>query len=263
MGPALLAVGFLENKAYRTGLIRDGQNVTSNGEKDIEGDRQSVEYVSGFTKFGNVVKNPVAAAKSFANQDWPAVGRKWSRMLSELDGVGLLLLGFGWSLILLPFSLASTADNGYANRSLIAMFVVGGICLVAYCIYEGKFAAFPSAPKRLLANRTVITAFIINFFYMSTYYIGQTYWSSYVYIVTDMSDRTWTYYNNILNMFLCSFGLVAGLVLRYTHRYKHLQLAGLAIKIIGYGLLVNKNGVRDYGRLVMSQVLSGIGGAFS
>lgn len=36
---------------------------------------------------------------------------------------------------------------------------------------------------------------------------------------------------------------------------------GLAVKIIAYGLLVDRNGVHDTGRLVMYQVLLGLGGA--
>lgn len=57
-------------------------------------------------------------------------------------------------------------------------------------------------------------------------------------------------------MGLCSFGLVAGVIQRYTHRYKALQIFGICVKIIGYGLLVDKNGVHDVGRLVMSQLLT-------
>lgn len=54
--------------------------------------------------------------------------------------------------LLLPFSLKSYADNGYANRSLVAMFVVGGICLIAWLVWEIRFAPFPTAPKRLLSE---------------------------------------------------------------------------------------------------------------
>lgn len=63
-------------------------------------------------------------------------------------------------------------------------------------------------------------------------------------------------FNNVLTMGLCSFGLVAGVIQRFTHRYKALQIFGICVKIIGYGLLVDKNGVHDVGRLVMSQLLT-------
>ena len=42
-----------------------------------------------------------------------------------------------------------------------------------------------------------------------------------------------------LTLALCSFGLIAGLIQRWTHRYKLLQVIGLGIKIIGMGLLVS------------------------
>lgn len=107
----------------------------------------------------------------------------------ELDTVGLLLLGFGWSLVsplsgfglltyerpiahqegpqlLLPFSLSAYAKNGYKNPSLIAMFVVGGVCLIGYGFWEAYGARFPSAPARILKNRTVITAIIIDVIYL-------------------------------------------------------------------------------------------------
>lgn len=63
-------------------------------------------------------------------------------------------------------------------------------------------------------------------------------------------------WNNVLTMGLCSFGVVAGLIQRFTHRYKFLQLTGLCIKIIGYGLLVDKNGVRSLVRLTFAQLLT-------
>merc|ERR1711977_606559 len=197
---------------------------------------------------------------SESQQPWT---RKAINVFHELDAFGLILLGFGWTLLLLPFSLQAGADNGYKNPSLIAMFVVGSLCLVAYCGYEAVWAKYPTAPIRLLKNRTFITAIIIDFIYMVAGYMNLTYLNSYVYVVTDIDTRQWNYYNNILTMFLCSFGFIGGMIQRYTHRYKALQLCGLCIKLIGYALLVDKAGVRSYARLVMAQVLTGIGGAIT
>lgn len=63
-------------------------------------------------------------------------------------------------------------------------------------------------------------------------------------------------------MTLCGGGVIAGIVQRVTHRYKLLQIIGLAIKIVGMGLFVSKNGVHDYPRLVIAQCLVGLGGSF-
>ena len=48
----------------------------------------------------------------------------WQRtkeILIELDAFGLILLGFGWSLFLLPFSLEGSAKGHWHNPSMIAM----------------------------------------------------------------------------------------------------------------------------------------------
>lgn len=247
MGPALVALIHFESKAKKQGIeiSAAGPSIAPrNAGKESDAEKSDVA----------VTQEPPKKVNFKA---------KLVRVFEEMDTIGLLLLGFGWTLILLPFSLSVNANDGYRNPSLIAMFVVGGICLIAYIFYEAYWAKFPTAPIRLLKNRTFITAVILNFNYMMAGYMNLTYISSYVYIVTDLDARHWNYWNNTLTMGLCGFGVVAGLVQRYTHRYKFIQICGLIIKIIGYGLLVDKNGVRDLGRLTMSQVLAGAGGAFS
>jgi len=262
MGPALIMIIWGERKARKLGYAQEsqpdatarssGEDMKENDETDLEGkDQPSEQALHHLTR---------ADPPSESQQPWT---RKAINVFHELDAFGLILLGFGWTLLLLPFSLQAGADNGYKNPSLIAMFVVGSLCLVAYCGYEAVWAKYPTAPIRLLKNRTFITAIIIDFIYMVAGYMNLTYLNSYVYVVTDIETRQWNYYNNILTMFLCSFGFIGGMIQRYTHRYKALQLCGLCIKLIGYALLVDKAGVRSYARLVMAQVLTGIGGAFS
>ncbi|GAA5868813.1 hypothetical protein JCM1840_005127 [Sporobolomyces johnsonii] len=191
------------------------------------------------------------------------LSQKVVQVYEEVDTIGLILLGFGWSLLLLPFSLYGGADGGFHNRSLIAMLAIGSACLVAYTIYEWKFAKYPSMPKRILINRSFNTAVLINVVYMIAAYLQLLYLSSYVYIVTDISVRNWNYYNNAQNMGLCGVAIIAGVLFTTTGRFKAWQIFGLIIRIIGYGLLVDKNGVHNYGRLIMSQVLAGAGSAFS
>ncbi|BGP18788.1 hypothetical protein JCM10213v2_006868 [Rhodosporidiobolus nylandii] len=208
------------------------------------------------------VEENAAESLEHAAQNKTVLQRMY-QVYNEVDSIGLLLLGFGWSLLLLPFSLYGGADGGFHNRSLIAMLAVGSACLVAYPIYEWRWARFPSMPKRVLLNRSFATAVLINVVYMVAAYLQLLYLSSYVYIVTDISDRNWNYYNNIQNMGLCGVAIIAGLLFKATGRFKMWQIFGLVIRIVGYGLLVDKNGVHSYGRLVMSQLLAGAGSAFS
>jgi hypothetical protein len=211
----------------------------------------------------------LALAASKLKQDvTPIAKKKWVNIvwaaLIEIDVLGLLFLGFGFSLLLLPFSLASGASNGWKNPSLIAMMIVGGLLLIAYGVYEVYYAPIPSMPRRVLFNRTFIMSVCIDVVYLLAGQIGDLYLSSYVYVVTDLSTQNWTYFNNTLTMALCGFGVVAGVIMRITHRYKYMQVAGLAVKIIGYGLIIRPKGtVPNLASLVMNRLLIGTGGALS
>lgn len=144
LGPAIVTLIFLDRKARKTG-------VTTMASSNY--DRRAAVKVA---KNGNGVATEPR--------------RTWLEALKhnfqEIDAFGLILLGFGWSLLLLPFSLKTYAENGWRNRSLIAMIIVGGLLLVAYVAYEWKWAPVPSAPRRLIANKTFVMAIVIDFFYM-------------------------------------------------------------------------------------------------
>ncbi|EPX71648.1 siderophore-iron transporter Str3 [Schizosaccharomyces octosporus yFS286] len=182
----------------------------------------------------------------------------------EVDAFGLILLGFGWSLLLLPFSLVNYAKDGWRNPSMIAMMVVGGVILIIYALYELYLAPYPSCPRRILFNKTFMMAIIIDFFYYFAGYIQSLYQTSYTYIIKDWSYRNWSYFSNIMTVSLCFFGLFAGVIQRITHRYKYLQIIGLAIKIVGYGILIRSGvGTTNTVALAFSEVLIGMGGSFS
>lgn len=182
----------------------------------------------------------------------------------EIDAFGLILVGFAFSLLLLPFSLYGYADNGWNNPSMIAMMVVGGVLLIAYIIYEIWFSPFPSLPKRTLTNRTFISCVIIDVMYMLGGYFRILYFSSYTMVVLNLSTQDWVYFSNTLTMGLCFFGVVAGVVFRIFHRYKAFQVAGCCIKIIGMGLAVKatKDGA-SVNILTAAVVLEGFRDAFA
>ncbi|WVR04917.1 hypothetical protein IAU60_001929 [Kwoniella sp. DSM 27419] len=171
----------------------------------------------------------------------------------EIDALGLLLLGFAFGCILTPFTLTS----------LIALLVVGGVLFIACCVWEWRFASNPIMPRRIF-NKTFICCVGIDFMYYFSGYLSDAYWSSWLYVVKDYNDRDYTYILNILTVGLTLFAIVAGLIQRYTHRYKYLQISGLLFRIIGMGLnfyLVNGNSSTAV--IVLSKVFISIGGGIS
>lgn len=87
----------------------------------------------------------------------------------ELDLFGLLLLSAGLILILVPLTLAANAKGAWHNGSIIAMIIVGCICLVLCPLWETSktLAPHPLLSLKLLRQRTVLAGCAFAFFYFS------------------------------------------------------------------------------------------------
>ncbi|KAI4182065.1 MAG: hypothetical protein L6R41_006231 [Letrouitia leprolyta] len=158
----------------------------------------------------------------------------------ELDVTGLLLLSAAFSLILIPCTLAQRAKGGWDNESMIAMVVVGSVCLVVFPLWESsaKLAPRPFLSLRLFKNRTVVAGCAIGFFYFAAGHITQTF----------------TFTSTVSS-------IITGLVIKYTHHYKYLITAGGAIYLLGTGLMIRyRTETSSTAQIVGTQIALGIGG---
>lgn len=87
----------------------------------------------------------------------------------DLDVGGLTLLSAAVTLILVPLTLAANAKNGWKNPSIIAMIVVGVVCLIILPFYESskKIAPRPLLSLHLLKQRTALAGCALAFWYFS------------------------------------------------------------------------------------------------
>lgn len=212
-------------------------------------------------KAGMVTMADSKDVRTGAAEATPKTFGYWAKLLYrgliDIDIVGLIILGFAFSLILLPFSLAKSSKNGWSNPSMIAMLVVGFVCLVIFGLYEGFVAPKPLMTKKILKNRAFIAGVIIHTFNQMASSVRNTYFSSYIFIVKDWTVYQWTIFLGITTMGLCIVGPLVGLVHRSTHRYKTVMVVGAACKILGYGILIQPTGrmTEDTARLVAAQLI--------
>ena len=190
----------------------------------------------------------------------------WMRLcyegLIDIDILGLILLGFSFALILLPFTLAKSADGGWGNKSMIAMIVIGFVLLVAFILFEAYVAPKPLMTKRILNNRAFIAAVIVYTFNQTASAVRNTYFSSYIYIIKDWTVYEWTIFLGITTMGLSLLGPIVGLIQRHTHRYKSMMVFGASARMLGYGLLINGGSnsmTQDTARLVAAQLIFCLG----
>ena len=76
--------------------------------------------------------------------------------------VGLLLVVGGFSLLLLPLTLAASSVNQWHNLYIIAMLLIGVTLLALFCIWEKYFAPVTFVPFQYLQDRTVFGACVLS-----------------------------------------------------------------------------------------------------
>lgn len=76
--------------------------------------------------------------------------------------IGMFLITGGFSLVLLPLTLAGRAVHRWDTAYIIAMIVVGVVLLIAFCVWENFFAPVAFVPFKYLRDRTVLGACILS-----------------------------------------------------------------------------------------------------
>lgn len=188
-----------------------------------------------------------------------SIHKVWQGLIA-IDLPGLILMGFAFSLILLPLSLAENAKGGWNNPSMIAMEVVGWVILGIFIVFEIFLAPNPIMAKHIIKNKVFLLALSANLFDQMTTAIGSNYFPSYIYIIKDWSNYSWTVFTSVRSLSLVTFSILYGLVQAKFHRYKKLMVVGSIIKVIGYSafLTTHNRSSTSTGTLAIAQILTGI-----
>ncbi|KAE9372653.1 MFS general substrate transporter [Stipitochalara longipes BDJ] len=180
----------------------------------------------------------------------------------EFDVIGLFFIAGGLALFLLPFSLYSYQANGWRSALVVSMIVIGGLMLIAFGLYEKYLAPKTFIPWGLLTDRTVMGACILAATLFVEFYIWDSYFSSFLQVVNNLSVTKASYVVNIYSIGSCFWAVVVGVLIRHTGRFKWLALCfGVPITILGVGLMVKfRQPDTNVGFLVMCQIFIAFGG---
>jgi MFS family permease len=101
----------------------------------------------------------------------PWAGLSFTKILKnlwcELDIGGIILLSAAFSLILIPLTIASKVSDGWRSGRVIAMLVIGVVCLFTFPFWESlkKLAPRPLIHLFLFKSRTFCAGATVGFFY--------------------------------------------------------------------------------------------------
>ena len=178
--------------------------------------------------------------------------------------MGLLLLSAAFALILIPLTLAATATNHWHNASIIAMIVIGCVCLVVFPFWEStrRLIPQPFLSLRLLTNRNVLAGCGIGFFYFAVFYTSiQPYFYSYLQVVQNDSITAAGHMVQTFTFTSTVTAICISIIIKHTHHYKYYITAGACIYLMGIGLMIRYRSIgSSTGQIVGTQIAVGIGG---
>ncbi|WRT64021.1 uncharacterized protein IL334_000948 [Kwoniella shivajii] len=208
------------------------------------------------------------ARKMSHNKAAPKAHKRWNAVIVEaaleMDLAGLVLIAASLALILLPLGLAPAAKGQWHNPSMIGMVTVGAILFPIMLVFEWKVPRKPVVPMRWLRRGPILGACLIGFSDFVSFYLQYTYLYSYVYVTENWSYRNLTYFSATQSLALTVFGILGGLLMYITRRFKWMLFGGLLVRLLGCGLMLKaRSASGNTAELVMCQVLQGLGGGFA
>lgn len=189
--------------------------------------------------------------------------RKVTHYLKEFDVIGLLILAVGLALFLLAFNIYSYQRNTWRSPMIISFIVIGFFLVVAFGVWEAKFAPITFVPWALLKNRTVIFTYTMAFSLYVSWYIWDSYFFSLNVVLFNQPIVYATYIGNIWTVGSCFICIVYGLCLIYINGRLKLYsfFWGVPLTILGVGLMINfRQPNVNIGYIVMCQIFVAFGG---
>ncbi|KAJ5914402.1 hypothetical protein N7504_003285 [Penicillium tannophilum] len=180
--------------------------------------------------------------------------------IKKLDLIGLILFAAGLSLLLVPITLAARTANTWKAGHIIAMIVIGGVCLIAFVVWEIMWAPWPMMSMRLLKSRTVIFGIAASLIDYAALYLLQDYIVTYELVAAQLSTKAATNIAILIPFAAVPGQFASAFLVKYTKRYKWVTVSGYALNLLGLGLSYKYiNGHDHLGALVVSQLILGFG----
>ncbi|PMD26044.1 MFS general substrate transporter [Hyaloscypha hepaticicola] len=179
----------------------------------------------------------------------------------EFDVIGLLLVSGGFVLFLLPFSLSTYQSKGWASGMIIAMLVIGILCLMTFVFYEKFLAKRSFIPFYLLKTPSVIGACLLAMFLFISFYTWDATFYNYLQAVHDLSVTNTGYVVNIYSIGSCFWSVILAVIIRTLGRFKWLAMSMLCLEILGVGLMIHfRQPSQGLGYVIMCQIFIAFGG---
>jgi EmrB/QacA subfamily drug resistance transporter len=178
--------------------------------------------------------------------------------LAAIDWVGNLLIIGATLMVLLGLEFGGVAYP-WKSTTVICLIIFGAVTAGFFVVYEAQFAKFPVIPLHLFRHRTSIASYALSILHAITF-IGGSYWLPLyfqsVLAATPLLSGVYLL-PFVLSLSFCSS--LVGVMIKRTGNYKLPISAGFLVSILGYGLFTYLGDRPHWERVMLFQIVAGIG----
>lgn len=193
---------------------------------------------------------------------------KAKHIAGKLDLFGTLLLAGGLAMTLIPITIADRNNTDeWKKPSSIALIIVGVLTVVAFIVWDGKYASNPIIPYRTIRERNVIIACASVIIIACADSIYRPFLSSFLQVAGFYTAGAATRVDNSQRVAVNIGSLVCGICLKFSKNTKPFILLGAVVVTLANGLpiyLTNIDGSRiaNEAAFITSKALLGVGRGF-
>ncbi|KAK3047141.1 hypothetical protein LTS18_013216, partial [Coniosporium uncinatum] len=173
----------------------------------------------------------------------------WLGSLTIVGGTLMLLFGLEFGGVTYP----------WASAAVICLIVFGVVTIALFVIIEWKIAALPVVPLALFKRRSNIAALTVCFIHGFVFISGAYFLPLYFQAVLGASPLLSGVYTlaNVVPSSIASVG--TGIFIKKTGQYRPPIWFGLTFMTLGWGLFINFGAEANWAKIIMYQVIAGVG----
>ena len=194
---------------------------------------------------------------------------KAKHVVDKLDLLGSLLLAGGLAMTLIPITIAGRNNTDeWKKPSSIVLIIIGVLTIIAFAVWDGKYASNPIIPYKTIRERNVIIACASVVVIACADSIYRPFLSSFLQVAGFYTPGAATRVDNSQRIAVNIGSLFCGVCLKFIKNTKPFILLGAVIITLANGLpiyLTNIDGshIANEAAFITSKALLGVGRGFA
>ncbi|KAF2270541.1 multidrug resistance protein fnx1 [Lojkania enalia] len=173
----------------------------------------------------------------------------WLGSFTMVAGTIMLLLGLEFGGVTLPWD----------SVTVICLIIFGVVVMGLFLVIEYRFAPFPLMPLSLFSKRSNLAALGVCFFHAYVFISGSYFLPLYFQAVLGATPILSGVYLLPTALSLSLLSAFTGIFIRKTGQYLPAIWFGMVLMTIGFGLFIDLSAHSSWAKIIVYQIIAGIG----